>query len=54
MPVTYSHVPSLSLLPSPCCVTADALMIREKVGISFARLILEVSGREIERTEGEE
>ena len=40
---------SLSLSLSLCCVTADALMIREKVRISFARLIPEVSGRERER-----
>ena len=52
MSVTYSHVLSflsLSLSLSLCCVTADALMIREKVRISFARLIPEVSGRERER-----
>lgn len=36
--VIYSHV----LSPSLCCITTDALMIREKVGISFARLIPEV------------
>lgn len=29
-----------------CCITADAFMIREKLGISFARLIPEVSAGE--------
>lgn len=37
---------SLSLSLARCCVTADVLVIREKVGISFARLIPEVSSRE--------
>lgn len=49
--VTYIFM--LSPFPLPlslsCCITTDALMIREKVGISFARLIPEVSGREAAR-----
>lgn len=36
---------------SSCCVTTDALMIREKVEISFAPLIPEVSGTERRRGE---
>lgn len=40
---------SLSLSLVRCCVTADVLVIREKVGISFARLIPEVSSRERQR-----
>lgn len=44
---TLSH--SLSLSLARCCVTADVLVIREKVGISFARLIPEVSSRERQR-----
>lgn len=52
MPVTYPHVLSfsVSLLLSHGCVTTDALMMREKVGISFARLIPEVSSIERERS----
>lgn len=47
--LSFSLSHSLSFSLSLCCVTADALMIREKVGISFARLIPEVSGREREK-----
>lgn len=42
----YLFTPFLSLNLGLRCITADAFMIREKLGISFARLIPEVSAGE--------
>lgn len=45
---------SLPLFLSLACITADALVIREKVGISFARLIPEVNVQRNNRESGRE
>lgn len=49
--VSYISTCSLSLSLAQRCVTTDALMMREKVGISFAQLIPEVSNRKRENRE---